>query len=288
MGFFSKEAREARIQKREQSIAEHKRNIAKYEQEITESNKRMIQRHIDGAKNDIDKYATEDLLLPKHTYKFTYVSGLDHIVPQIPIDIVLRNSEQKLEVVVCSNIVLTIPLRDIKGSELTTDAEIPENDVKNKYMFYSHLKYLKDGHEQELVISNFQINGTSVSNIGNNILLFDYAINHLDISTQKFEEKRRKAAEREAQFQQKNAEHLARRDEHIKQLNEQVGQLKDMFRGTDPSQQNQIPVEPSAPTPASTQTASPADELRKYKSLLDDGIITQEEFEAKKKQLLGL
>ena len=36
------------------------------------------------------------------------------------------------------------------------------------------------------------------------------------------------------------------------------------------------------------QKPSPADEIRKYKGLLDDGIITQEEFEAKKKQLLGL
>lgn len=33
---------------------------------------------------------------------------------------------------------------------------------------------------------------------------------------------------------------------------------------------------------------SPADEIKKYKELLDDGIITQEEFEKKKKQLLGL
>ena len=33
---------------------------------------------------------------------------------------------------------------------------------------------------------------------------------------------------------------------------------------------------------------SNADELRKYKELLDSGIITQEEFNAKKKQLLGL
>lgn len=31
-----------------------------------------------------------------------------------------------------------------------------------------------------------------------------------------------------------------------------------------------------------------ADELKKYKQMLDDGTITQEEFEAKKKQLLGL
>ena len=33
---------------------------------------------------------------------------------------------------------------------------------------------------------------------------------------------------------------------------------------------------------------SPADELKKYKELLDCGVITQEEFEAKKKQILGL
>ena len=35
-------------------------------------------------------------------------------------------------------------------------------------------------------------------------------------------------------------------------------------------------------------TSSSADELKKYKDLLDNGIISQEEFEAKKKQLLGL
>lgn len=34
--------------------------------------------------------------------------------------------------------------------------------------------------------------------------------------------------------------------------------------------------------------ASNADELKKYKNLLDNGTITKEEFEAKKKQLLGL
>lgn len=36
------------------------------------------------------------------------------------------------------------------------------------------------------------------------------------------------------------------------------------------------------------QQASPAEEIKKYKDLLDCGAISQEEFEAKKKQLLGL
>jgi predicted Zn-dependent peptidase len=44
----------------------------------------------------------------------------------------------------------------------------------------------------------------------------------------------------------------------------------------------------SAHSPAPATTASTADELKKYKELLDAGIITQEEFDAKKKQLLGL
>ena len=35
-------------------------------------------------------------------------------------------------------------------------------------------------------------------------------------------------------------------------------------------------------------SSSNADELAKYKGLLDAGVITQEEFDAKKKQLLGL
>lgn len=41
---------------------------------------------------------------------------------------------------------------------------------------------------------------------------------------------------------------------------------------------------PAAPTPST----SAADELKKYKELLDMDAITQEEYDAKKKQLLNL
>ena len=44
----------------------------------------------------------------------------------------------------------------------------------------------------------------------------------------------------------------------------------------------------TAPIINQIKTESGADELKKYKELLDNGIITQEEFDAKKKQLLGL
>ena len=44
----------------------------------------------------------------------------------------------------------------------------------------------------------------------------------------------------------------------------------------------------NAPAASVSQPVSSADELKKFKDLLDAGIITQEEFDAKKKQLLGL
>ncbi|MBE7089996.1 MAG: SHOCT domain-containing protein [Clostridiales bacterium] len=46
--------------------------------------------------------------------------------------------------------------------------------------------------------------------------------------------------------------------------------------------------EAKKPQVVATTSVSSADELLKYKSLLDQGIITQEEFNAKKKELLGL
>ena len=51
-----------------------------------------------------------------------------------------------------------------------------------------------------------------------------------------------------------------------------------------PQSNYQAPAAPAQPTAG----GDTADELRKLKSLLDDGIITPEEFDAKKKQLLGL
>ena len=49
--------------------------------------------------------------------------------------------------------------------------------------------------------------------------------------------------------------------------------------------QHQVKIDmPSTPV----SSVSSADELKKYKELLDAGIISQEEFDAKKKQLLGL
>ena len=44
---------------------------------------------------------------------------------------------------------------------------------------------------------------------------------------------------------------------------------------------------PPTPTAVSKATAE-ADALKKYKEMMDNGLITEEEYNAKKKQLLGL
>ena len=49
-------------------------------------------------------------------------------------------------------------------------------------------------------------------------------------------------------------------------------------------QQEKVNATVAAAAPKSDE----ADQLKKYKDLLDSGVITQEEFDAKKKQLLGL
>ena len=50
----------------------------------------------------------------------------------------------------------------------------------------------------------------------------------------------------------------------------------------------QYESEKNAKNAPTIQAHSPAEELKKFKDLLDAGVITAEEFEAKKKQLLGL
>lgn len=67
----------------------------------------------------------------------------------------------------------------------------------------------------------------------------------------------------------------------IKNMDEVFGTISEiLIQRQDKQRDNTTPVKESS-------TVS-ADELKKFKDMLDSGIITQEEFDAKKKQLLGL
>ncbi len=79
--------------------------------------------------------------------------------------------------------------------------------------------------------------------------------------------------------------------EQNKNLNAQTAKIKDFSRCP---QCNSTNITEITDNESSTQKETPqtsissADELKKFKELLDSGVITQEEFDAKKKQLLGL
>lgn len=62
--------------------------------------------------------------------------------------------------------------------------------------------------------------------------------------------------------------------------NEVAQEIKDYI-------ENQI-LDRAKPHETVVQQTSPADELKKFKELLDMGVISQAEFDAKKKQILGL
>ena len=48
------------------------------------------------------------------------------------------------------------------------------------------------------------------------------------------------------------------------------------------------PAQAAAPVQAAAPAVDTVAELQKYKMLLDTGVLTEEEFAAKKKQLLGI
>lgn len=62
--------------------------------------------------------------------------------------------------------------------------------------------------------------------------------------------------------------------------------VENLFQKIPTAAEAQTTAQPTAP--AANQPLDPAAEIAKFKSLLDSGAITQDEYEAKKKQLLGL
>ena len=50
----------------------------------------------------------------------------------------------------------------------------------------------------------------------------------------------------------------------------------------------QTPVQQAEPTQTQSMQSDPYEEIKKAKELLDAGIISQEDFDAKKKSLLGI
>jgi hypothetical protein len=65
-------------------------------------------------------------------------------------------------------------------------------------------------------------------------------------------------------------------------------QMKDIISGTVKKEDVKVSSNFVTPGEHTSKQPSPAEEIRQYKELLDEGIITQEEFETVKKRLMNI
>ena len=175
-------------------------------------------------------------------------------------------------------------------SFVTEKIEVAHGIVKDyKYKFTSHTGSVLEVYEDHIIIYHMQV-GSLLTNIARGGTLAGKRIDYSDMTSVQFREP---AGITVGFIQFAYAGCL-----------ESKGGLMDMM-----NDENSVPIHPSlidqakeiydyiekrrkeiksAPAQAVVQQVSVADEIKKFKELLDMDIITQDEFDAKKKQLLNL
>ena len=213
-------------------------------------------------------------------YKLNYSSGINTQESPCNADILMDNFHQLLVIELANRAKTNIPFSDVKGSNITTDIEIPVDDDKNEYLYYLNINCILNGKDSSLVFSKMQTQHCTI----NIIEQLNYAIQHLLENSKHF-------IDRNAKYEQRDEKLAAEREVLLAKRADQIDQMKAMFHGspnTDTNPQQTIAVQqPGNPTNTSGSPNN-FDEIKKFKELLDMGVITQEEFDAKKKELLHL
>lgn len=73
-----------------------------------------------------------------------------------PRRIILDRTKQLLTVEIDDTSENSIPLAAISDSHITTDTEVPANDIKREYLFHLYITYTQDDANKELILSNMQ------------------------------------------------------------------------------------------------------------------------------------
>lgn len=275
MGFFLKGTKEERQQKREEINQKHQEKIDQNNREFEElkakheANKIEIQRQYDV------KVLEQSLKLRKYGVTLDHVSGLPGVEESAKVKVEADSQDQCLLISYPSS-KMQIPYADMIGSELSNDVEVPPDDYETKYMFYIHIHYREAEDEKELVFSNYQENSVHFRDI----LGLNYILSHLDVKIAEHEQKEQDIAAWNAKFDARDAELKAQREELLNKRAGMIDSLHAMAGGS--------VAAVAAPAAPAASAADPAAELRRFKSMLEEGLITQEDFDAKKKQLLGL
>jgi FtsZ-binding cell division protein ZapB len=174
--------------------------------------------------------------------------------------------------------IIKIPFLSITGSLIKADENIPLSDEKNEYMFYIIISCVLQGKSTNIIFSRKQKQRC----VYDPIALLHYSIQHLSEKIQEYDKRNEK-------YDQRAEELAVEREKLLKERADTIDQMKEMLHSNSDSNLQQTTQAPQPLNPTNTTIApNNFDEIKKFKDLLDSGIITQEEFDTKKKQLLGL
>ena len=216
-------------------------------------------------------------------YKLNYCSGLDSRNQPGEVRITLNGYDQVMEINTSSAQVIKIPYPSIKSSIVKTEVEIPSYDKKNKYLFYVAVDCIIDGKVCNVVFSKKQRQDLVVDTIRE----FNYALNHLDAYSERINARNEKYDQKIKRLQDEREQLVSKKASNVDQMHDLLGRNSNVkFEMNEQTESDTL--EQQSNSKFSPTAQSPFDEIKKFKELLDQGILTQEEFDAKKKQLLNI
>ena len=263
-----------------QEIKEHKAKAEQYRLENTpegkakrikdfnESEMQKIEQIHEKTSETLDRITRERNLA---TYQLNYCSGFDASVPAGTIKVHVDGFKQHFELTFANGVKMLLPFAWIRGSEIVPEKEVPPDDYTNEYVYYLKISCEISGQPCELILSHTHKQGLPMD-----------PVRLLHVTIQELPNKIGAFNQRNAYYDQRAQELAAERERLLAQRAGQVAEIRNLFSGGSQT------VQPATSQPTVAPTADPVEAIKKYKELLDQGILTQEEFDTKKKQLLGL
>lgn len=218
---------------------------------------------------------------PHSYYTLQYCGGLNGIPSPCDAKITVNTLELFMEITLKNFPPVRIPLEDFRSASIVSeDTGISPSDKKTKFPCYLHIQCLLNGKDTEIVLSRQQHREEINDVIGQ----LQYAVNH-------FPERIQERQARDARYDARAEQLAAEREKLVAQMGTDAQRLRQdayniTHEGEQPANRTAQPTNQSVLPAASSD--DPIETVRKYKSLLDEGIITQEEFDAKKRELLNL
>jgi hypothetical protein len=264
-------------------INEKVKNDKEYAKKIDALNTNTSLKSIGISQHWNEKINKTVLNTPYSKFNLNYCTGLHESIKPCASEVLVEAVEQNVKITLYNANTINIPLHNIMESTIRTEVPIPQFDIKNEYLFFIDIRFNLNNIEYLLEFSRFQNQDVHFESI----FQLDYIFHNIEELTRNHQN----LIDMRSRENQ-NIDRLAlERQEILKERADTINQMKEMLHpGSNPNTNSQQTAQSPQPIIPPTTTIAPTnfDEIKKFKDLLDSGIITQEEFDTKKKQLLGL